>query len=107
MRIKWVNKHEVLVKGSKSDNYHLYDNKRCYETVEEKLINQSKNEMENFIQEEFENSNLGTASQKAWKTVPPIRSQSTVIGIFWNRGLYNKWCIIDSLHNPDLSVLSL
>ena len=38
--------------------------------------------MENFIQEEFENSNLGTASQKARKTVPPIRSQITVIGIF-------------------------
>lgn len=37
--------------GSKSDNYHLYDNKRYYETVKEKLINQSKNEMENFTQE--------------------------------------------------------
>lgn len=60
-----------------------------------------------FIQEEFEDPNLGTASQKARKTVPPIRSQSTVIYIFWNRGLYNKWCIIDSLHNPDASVLGL
>ena len=39
----------------------------------------SKKEMENFIQAKFEDYNPGRASQKALRTVPPIRSQGTVI----------------------------
>ena len=59
--------------------------------------------MEIFIQAKFEDYNSGGASQKAVRTVPPIRSQGTVMWVFWDRGLYIKWCIIDSLHNPDVS----
>ena len=61
--------------------------------------------MEIFIQAKFEDYNSGGASQKAVRTVPPIRSQGTVMWVFWDRGLYIKWCIIDSLHDPDLSVI--
>ena len=51
----------------------------------------------------LEDHNLGRASQKALRTVPPLRRQGTVIWVFRYRGLYIKWRIIDSLHNPDLS----
>ena len=35
--------------------------------------------MENFIQAKFEDYNPGKTTQKALRTVPPIRSQGTVI----------------------------
>ena len=47
--------------------------------VNEKLISRSKKEMENFIQTKFEDYNPGRASQKALRTVPPVRSQGTVM----------------------------
>ena len=47
--------------------------------------------MEIFIQAKFEDYNSGGASQKAVRTVPPIRSQGTVMWVFWDRGLYIKW----------------
>ena len=46
--------------------------------VNEKLISRSKKEMENFIWAKFEGYSPGRASQKALRTVPPIRSQGTV-----------------------------
>ena len=61
--------------------------------------------MENFIEAKFVDYNLGRASQKALRTVPQVRSQGTVIEVFWDRGLYNKRCIIDSLHTPYLSTI--
>ena len=45
----------------------------CYE----KLTSQSEKEMENFIQAKFEDYNTRGASQKAPRTVPPVRSQGT------------------------------
>ena len=39
--------------------------------------------------------NLGAANQKALRPVLPFRSQSTVISVFWNRGLPIQWCIIE------------
>ena len=47
--------------------------------VEEKLISQSKKEVEIFIRAKFEDYNLGRATQKALRTVLPIRSQGTVV----------------------------
>ena len=47
--------------------------------VDEKLISQSKKEMENFIQAKFEDYSQERAPQKALRTVPPVRSQGTVI----------------------------
>ena len=41
--------------------------------------------------------NSGTESQKAPKTVTPTRDQESVMWFFWDRGLYTKWRIIDSL----------
>ena len=72
--------------------------------IDEKLINQSKKEMETFIWAKFEDYNPGNASQDAMRTVLPIRSQGTVTWVFWAGELYIKWCVIDSLHNPDLSL---
>ena len=43
-----------------------------------KLISQSKKELENFIGAKFGDHNPGRASQKALRTVPPVRSQDTV-----------------------------
>ena len=64
-----------------------------------------RKEMEIFIWAWFEDHNLERVSQKALRTVLPIRSQYTVIEeLFWDRGLYIKRCITDILHNPDLSV---
>ena len=40
--------------------------------VNEKLISQSKKEMENFIQAKFRHYNLGRASQKSLRTVLPV-----------------------------------
>ena len=47
--------------------------------MDEKLIRWSKKEMEIFIWVKFEDHNPGRASQKAPRTVPPVRSQGTVI----------------------------
>ena len=41
--------------------------------------------MEIFIQAKFEDYNSGRASQKAVRTIPPIRSQGTVMWVFWER----------------------
>ena len=60
--------------------------------------------MEIFIQAKFEDYNSGGASQKAVRTVPPIRSQGTVMWVFWDRGLYIRWWITDILHNLDMQV---
>ena len=35
----------------------------------------------------------------------PIKSQDIVIYVFRNKGLYNKWHIVESLHSPDLGVI--
>ena len=43
-------------------------------SVHGKLISQSKEEMENFIQAKFEDYTLGGVSQKALRTVLPVRS---------------------------------
>ena len=61
--------------------------------------------MENLIHAKFSNYNWGSVSKKALRTVIPIWSQDTVIKVFWDRRLYIKWYIIDSLHNPDLSTM--
>ena len=61
--------------------------------------------MENFIRAKFEHYNTGRIPQKALKNVLHFRSQGPVIQVFWDRGLYIKWCILGSLHNPDLSVI--
>ena len=50
----------------------------AFSGIDEKLISPSKKEMENFIRAKFEDYNPGRASQKALRTVPPIRSQGTV-----------------------------
>ena len=42
-----------------------------------KKFSQSKREMEHFIQARFQDYDLGRASQKALRTVPPLRNQST------------------------------
>ena len=47
-------------------------------SVDEKLIRQSKKEIENFTQAEFEDYDPGRASQKALRPVRPVRSQGTV-----------------------------
>ena len=46
--------------------------------AKEKLISRSMKEMENFILAKFEDYNPGRASQKALRTVPPVRSQDIV-----------------------------
>ena len=81
--------------------------------VDEKLISRSKTEMEIFNQTKLEGYKyksmiykLGRASQKALRTLLPIRSQGAVIQVFWDRGLNIKWRIIDSLHILDLSIMS-
>ena len=43
-------------------------------------------EMENFIQARFEGNNSGRASQKALRTVVPMRSQGTVLKVFETEG---------------------
>ena len=73
--------------------------------VSEKLNSWSKKKMENFIWAKSEDYNLARASWKAPRTVLPSRSQGTVMYIFWDRGLYIKWPIINSPHNPDLSII--
>ena len=75
--------------------------------MDEKSISRSKKETENFIWAKFEADNLGRASQKALGTVLPSRSQGIVIQGFWDRGLYIKWRIIDSLHDQDLSIITV
>ena len=47
--------------------------------IHEKFISSSKKEMENLIPAKCKDSNPGRASQKALRTVQPIRSQGTVI----------------------------
>ena len=47
--------------------------------IHEKFISSSKKEMKNFIPANCKDSNPGRASQKALRTVQPIRSQGTVI----------------------------
>ena len=74
-----------------------------YIYIDEKLINQSEKEMETFIWVKFEDYNPGNASQDTMETVLPVRTQGTVMWVFWVGELYIKWCVIDSLHNPDLS----
>ena len=49
----------------------------------QKLISRSKKELENFIRGEFGNCNLGRASQKALRTVLPVRSQDTSLYTFF------------------------
>ena len=49
----------------------------------QKLISRSKKELENFIQAEFENCNLERASQKALRTILPVRSQDTSLYAFF------------------------
>ena len=44
----------------------------------QKLISRSKKELENFIRAKFKDYNPERASQKALRTVPPIRSQHMV-----------------------------
>ena len=64
-----------------------------------------RKEMEIFIWAWFEDHNPERVSQKALRTVLPIRSQYTVTEeFFWDRELYIKRCITDILHNLDLSV---
>ena len=69
--------------------------------VDEKLISQSKKELENFIRAKFEDYNPGRASQTALKTVLPVRSQDTVYISFLRQGCASN----DSLHNPDLRAI--
>ena len=65
-----------------------------------------RKEMEIFIWAWFEDHNPERVSQKALRTVLPIRSQYTVTEeFFWDRELYIKRCITDILHNLDLSVV--
>ena len=42
-------------------------------------MSQSKKELENLIQAEFEDYNPGRTSQKALRTVLPVRNQGTLI----------------------------
>ena len=63
--------------------------------VNKKIISWSKKELENFIWAKFEDYNLGRASQKALRTIPSVRNQDRVICFF----------CIDSLHNPDISII--
>lgn len=65
---------------------------------------QSKKETEKFIWANMRILSQETILQKALRTVPLIRGQSTVIYIL-DKGLYIKWCN-DSLYNPDLHVES-
>lgn len=58
--------------------------------------------MQIFIQDKFEDYDPGRASQKVLRTVPPFRSQGTVIYEVYTK-VYTKWCISDSLHNVDLN----
>ena len=57
-----------------------FDLPQLWELVKncQQKINQSKKEMENFIQAKLEGCNPGRASQKPLRTVPPVRSQNTV-----------------------------
>ena len=59
-----------------------------------------------FIQDKFEDYDPGRASQRVLRTVPPFRSQGTVIYEVYTEvytKVYTKWCISDSLHNLDLN----
>ena len=47
--------------------------------VNEKLISQSKKEMENFIQAKFEDYNPGRSYHKALRAILLVRNQGTVI----------------------------
>ena len=47
---------------------------------------------------------LGTAPQKTLKLFHPLEVKAESYTFFFNGGLYIKWCIIDSLHNPDLQI---
>ena len=58
-----------------------------------------------FIWVTFEDYNPARASQKAPRTVLPIRSQGTVMQVSWDRKLYLKWHMIDTLHDLDLSLI--
>ena len=48
-------------------------------SANEKLIRVAKKEMESFIRAKVEDYNPGRASQKALRTVLPIRRQGTVV----------------------------
>ena len=72
-------RHNDEQKKSDTD-YILHDS--VYINVNEKLISQSKKELESFIQAKFEDYNLERASQKALRALLPVRNQGTVIKVF-------------------------
>ena len=55
---------------------------------------------------QVEDYDTGRASQKAWGAwgLPHPSGVKARLWVSWDRGLYIKWRIIDSLHNPDLRV---
>ena len=59
-------------------------------------------EIENFIQAKSKDYKSGRASQKALRLLWEVKVH---LYKFWDRGLYIHWHVIDSLHNPDLSVI--
>ena len=50
--------------------------------------------MENFIQAKFEDYNLGRASQKALRTVPPIRNKGSCISFFVTEGFTLNYVLL-------------
>ena len=56
--------------------------------INEKFISSGKKEMEIFTPAKCKDSNPGRASQKALRTVQPIRSQGTVI---WKKNFETIW----------------
>ena len=67
-------------------------------------VTKSRTRLSNWTELWVKEDCFGNASQDAMRTVLPIRSQGTVTWVFWAGELYIKWCVIDSLHNPDLSL---
>ena len=72
-------------------------------SVNKNSVSWSKKELENF------ESNLRIITKeehlrKLWELFYPLEIKTQFIH-FWGKGLYIKWCIRDSLHNPELSAI--
>ena len=62
--------------------------------------------MENFIQAKLRIITWEQPLRKLQELFHPLEVKAQLYKFFWDKELYIKWRIIDSLHNPDLWVQS-
>ena len=70
----------------------------CIYTVDQKVINLSKKEVENFIEAKLRNITWEQKLRKLWEVFCPLEGNEQLCK-FFEAGMYIKWRIIDSLQN--------